>query len=98
MTGTGVAASRYIITSRSQIKASVREQIARGNVVARIRSTGPITVTTQPAWTEVPLKGATWLQAPEEVNELVGLLEFSAPRRAECSVGTFNFSAGLTVQ
>jgi hypothetical protein len=84
MAGTGIAASQYIITSASQIKPSVRRELrseaahaaaiklaATGAhaVVARIRSTGPVTVGAEAA---VPLRGNTWTQHPEELNMLVG--------------------------
>lgn len=100
MTGTGMAASRYVITSKSQIKPSVRRELrdeaaraaatklaASGAhaVRARVRTTGPLT--TSNSEVSDPVTGGTWTQTPEEVNFGFAQLVLYAPSSEQCSDG-----------
>lgn len=81
--GTAVAADKYLVTSTSQIKPSVLEQLrteavasaakaaAKGAkaVVARVGSAGQVEVPTSGAAVSVPLSGGTWTQGATELDE-----------------------------
>ena len=101
MTGTGIAATHYIITSSSQISPSVLQQLsarahaaeakpakkgARG-IVARARGTGPVDSKAEET-VQIPLTGSTWTQFPEELNEVRGQLTVTEPTSAACIDGT----------
>jgi hypothetical protein len=85
--GTAVAASRYIITSTSQIEPSVLKALRREAEASAASVTSP-----RPAKgahlradaTEVPLSDASWTQYPEEVNQLFGEMTVTRPSEAEC--------------
>jgi hypothetical protein len=67
-------------------------------IVARPRSTGPVTTTSSPQG--VPMTSATWAQAVGEVNQFVGSITFHAPAASNCTYqltpGSF-FVGSLTV-
>jgi hypothetical protein len=91
--GTAIAASRYIITSASQIKPSaIKELEARASaaevklvsagahaVVARVRSSAPVVTAGEPESINVPLTGFSWIQRPEEIDQLLGQVTYTYP-------------------
>jgi hypothetical protein len=100
MTGTGIAASRYIITRASQIKPSARSELlsqaeaaavakkGAHAVVARARFSGEALSVSSMEGASVPLSGAAWTQSFEEVDQLVsGGATVTAPGKAECPHG-----------
>lgn len=107
MTGTGIAASRYLITSSSQIKPSVRREleasaVAAANakkgakaIVARLSSTGPVSVP-DIGEVPVPLAGSSWTQHPEELQEVVMHATITSPPQESCtSTGDVSISAAV---
>jgi len=96
--GTAIAADHYIITSTSQIKPSVLRALQKQpearvsalatagvhSVVARVRSTAPVTTVSEPGEVNIPLMGASWTQRGEEVDELIGRVIVSRPGSALC--------------
>ncbi len=77
--GTAVAASRYVITSPSQIKPGVLRALGGAQVVARVRSVTPVTTVAAPELAWIPLNGSGWTQAAEEVDEIGGEVSYTQP-------------------
>lgn len=88
-TGTGIAASRYIITSTSQIKPRVLREISRrrSTTIVRARNVRPVQSisTSTGEGVRVPLRHAIWTQRADEVDEFVGEVKVALPSAAQCS-------------
>jgi hypothetical protein len=108
LSGTAVAAGRYLITSTTQIKPSVRRDLraeasatavkiakqGAHSVVARARFAGPISLTEEAQ--PVTLTGNTWTQGAEEVDEIVGdVTTTSAPPCGTLSLQLSFFLDGI---